>query len=297
MKKIALLLLVAVFAAGCAEAEVNVVCSLFPQYDFAKAIAGERATVSKLLPDGIDSHEYEPSVRNMLNTDAADLFIYTDPELEAWVETFSGGFSHVKTVRCAEGIDLEALSADHAEEHDEHGHSYDAHIWLDPTLAVVMCENICDALTQIDPEGSEVYAKNCADYVAQLNELDADFMRLFSEHADAELYFGGKFAYSHFLRHYNVKYLTAYDGCSDEGEPGARAVINIAKEMTKHGANIIFTDEMSSGDVASAIAEQTGARVLVFHTAHNVSKEDRESGLTFLDIMRGNLENIKAALE
>ncbi len=304
MKKIALLLLVVIFSVGCAEAELNVVCSLFPQYDFARAISGGRVNVTKLLPDGMDSHDYEPSIRNMLNTDAADLFIYTDPELESWVENFSGGFTHVKLVRCAEGIDFEALSSEHDEheEHNEHesheghNHSYDAHIWLDPTLAVVMCENIRDALINLDPDGADIYTENCVSYVSALQELDSDFAALFAEHPDSELFFGGKFAYSHFLRRYDAKYLTAYDNCSDEGEPSARAVITVANTMKQHGAKIIFTDEMSSGDVAKAIADETGSSVLVFHTAHNLSKTDMNSGLTFIDIMRKNYENIKAAL-
>lgn len=304
MKKLfALVLVFALALSSSAFAELEIVCSLFPTYEFAKHIAGDRADVTKLLPHGMDSHHYEPSARDMLNAKSADLFIYTDDHLEGWVKNLSGGLNEENMVRCAQGIDLEQLNEDwekasgHEHDHDHgHSHSYDAHIWLDLTLCEIMCENILAALIEADPEGESVYRANCESYIQELRALDSEFAALFESTGDSKLYFGGKFAYSHFLRRYNVSYETAYPNCSDEGEPGIRQVIEIAQEMSKVQADVVFTDEMSSGEVARAIAERTGAEVLLFHTAHNVSREEFEKGITFLDIMRMNLENVKAAL-
>ncbi len=299
-KRIFLLLLVFLLAfSACAELEI--VCSLFPQYDFTRRIAGERANVSKLLPDGMDSHGYEPSPRDMVKTDMADLFIYTDDLLEGWVKNLSGGLTNVKMVRCAEGIDLEKINEEwenaSGHEHDHGGHhSYDAHIWLDPALSMIMCENILNALIEADPEGEAVYRENYEALIQELTDLDNAFSTLFEENKDNTLYFGGKFAYSHFLRRYNVPYITAYANCSDEGEPGIRTIVTIISEMNASGAKTIFTDEMSSGNVAEAIASETNAQVLLFHTAHNLSKSDMAKNLSYLDIMYMNMENIKAAL-
>lgn len=301
LKRIFLFLLVFLIAfSACAELEI--VCSLFPQYDFTRRIAGDRANVTKLLPDGMDSHGYEPSPRDMVKTDTADLFIYTDDLLEGWIKNLSGGLTNVKMIRCAEGIDLEKLNEEwenasgHEHDHD-HEHSYDAHIWLDPTLSMVMCENILNALIEADPAGEEVYRTNYEALIQELAELDSAFNALFEENRGKTLYFGGKFAYSHFLRRYNVPYVTAYATCSDEGEPGIRTIVKIISEMNEHSAKIIFTDEMSSGEVADAIAEETGASVLLFHTAHNLSKSDMAKNLSYLDIMYMNLENIRLALD
>ncbi len=300
LKRIFLLTLVFLLA-FTSVAELEIVCSLFPQYDFTRRIAGERATVVKLLPDGMDSHGYEPSPRDMVKTDGADLFIYTDDVLEGWVKNLSGGLQNVKIVRCAEGIDLEKLNdeweaaSEHAHDHD-HTHSYDAHIWLDPTLSKIMCQNILNALIEADPEGEEVYRTNYDSLINELTALDEAFLKLFEESKDATLYFGGKFAYSHFLRRYAVNYVTAYATCSDEGEPGIRTIVRIISEMNDQGAKVLFTDEMSSGEVAHAIADETNADVLLFHTAHNLSKEDMDKNLTYFDIMYMNMENIKLAL-
>ena len=90
--------------------------------------------------------------------------------------------------------------------------------------------------------------------------------------------------------------MTAYATCSDEGEPGVRTIVRIISEMNDHGAKVLFTDEMSSGEVARAIADETNADVLLFHTAHNLSKQDMDKNLTYFDIMYMNMENIKLAL-
>ena len=304
MKKIAAFALAcALLLCACACAELNVVCSIFPQYDFTRIIAGEHASVTKLLPPGMDSHEYEPSVRDILALDRADLFIYTDEELEMWVKNFSDSLTHVQSVRCAEGIDLIALNEqwEEIEHHDGeeeeehvHEHAYDAHIWLDPTLAIVMAENIRDALISADGEHAAEYTENCEALVAELTALDEDFTALFASCPGAKLYFGGKFAYSHFLRHYGLDYLSAYDSCSDEGEPGARVIMNMVRELNRENAKVVFTDEMSSGEVARAIAEETGCEVLLFHSCHNVSAGDE--GESYLSLMRKNYENVKTAL-
>lgn len=301
VKRISLFLLVFLIAfSACAELEI--VCSLFPQYDFTRRIAGDRAHVTKLLPDGMDSHGYEPTPREMVRCDMADLFIYTDDLLEGWVKNLSGGLTNVKMIRCAEGIDLEKINEewesapDHEHDHEHDHHSYDAHIWLDPTLSMIMCENILSALIEADPLGEEVYKANYESLIQELTDLDNAFSALFEENKEKPLYFGGKFAYSHFLRHYGVPFVTAYANCSDEGEPGMRTIVTMISEMNASGAKTIFTDEMSSGQIAEAIASETKAEVLLFHTAHNLSKEDMAKNLSYFDIMLMNMENIKLAL-
>ena len=291
--------LVVFFITFSAAAELEIVCSLFPQYDFTRKIAGERAHVTKLLPDGLDSHGYEPSARDMVRCDMADLFIYTDDLLEGWVKNLSGGLENVKMIRCAEGIDLEKINEEWESEGDHdhnHAQSYDAHIWLDPTLSVIMCENILNALIEADPAGEESYRANYEALAQELTALDQAFSDLFEKNSNTTLYFGGKFAYSHFLRRYNVPYATAYATCSDEGEPGMRTLYRIITEMNETGAKVVFTDEMSSGEVARSIAEETDAKVLLFHTAHNLSKDDMAKGLSYIDIMYMNMENIGIAL-
>ena len=279
-----------------------IVCSIFPVYDFTRRIAGEKADVYQLLPEGMDTHDYEPTLGDIINCDKADLFIYTDSEMEVWIDALSRGFEHVKLVRCAENIDLEMLNEQweqienaHGGEEHEHEHRYDAHVWLDPTLSAVMCDNILKSLTALDPENAEYYNANCLSLKADLAALDERFQALFSAHPDAVLFFGGKFSYSHFIRHYGVKYLSAYDGCSENAEVNHLELIELIAQMKLSGAKVVFTDELSNGEIAEEIARETGAEVLVFHSCHNVSREEKK--LSFIDLMNRNYDNISRALD
>ncbi|MBQ3667892.1 MAG: zinc ABC transporter substrate-binding protein [Clostridia bacterium] len=288
--------------ADAKNASLSVVCSIFPVYDFVRTVAGDRANVSLLLPPGMDSHEYEPSVGDMVACDKADLFIYTDSEMEIWADNLTGGLSHARVIRCADGIDLEALSEqwealEHGEEHEEehgHAHKYDAHIWLDPTLAVIMSQNIEKALSQADPANAEYYKANLDALTAELMLLDSEFAALFARHPDGTLYFGGEFAYSHFIRRYGVNYLSAYDSCGENEEVNLGKLIEMTNRMKAEGAGYVFTDEHSQGLIASQISSETGAEVIVFHTLHSVSRDEMK--LSYTDIMRRNYAAVQGAL-
>ncbi len=287
-----------------ASGRPTVICSIYPVYDFARVIAGEHADVYRLLPAGKDSHGYEPSVGDMAAVSKTDLFIYTDDELETWIGALAGSVDENRLIRCAEGIDLEALheqweEIEHensGEEEEEHGHAhkYDAHIWLDPTLAAVMCENIRDALTRTDPCHAEAFAENCAKLVQDLQDLDRAFQALFKRHPDALLCFGGKFSYSHFIRHYGLQYISVYDSCGEEEEVNLLKLLQIIRRMQERGSGYVFTDELSNGLIAGEIRRETGAEILLFHSGHTVSREDEK--MSFPELMRKNYDNIARAL-
>ena len=268
-------------------AEVEVVASLFPQFDFARAIAGERAHVSQLLPPGQDSHGYAPSMRELLALGEADLFLFTGATMEPWAASLVGGMEDGPAI-----VDVSAgVSAESGHEAAEGGdeHSHDAHIWLNPLNAITMCENICDALIGIDPEGDAVYRANAEALIADLTALDEAFAALSIDHT---LFFAGKFAYSHFFARYGFPYMSAYDSCSADAEPSARRIVEMTQAMLDEGAQVLYVDELCDMRVASSLSEQTGAQIRVFYTCHNVTQEQMDAGVTYLDLMRENLKGI-----
>ena len=104
---IALFLAMALLVSGCSGAEmseekpdgrIQIVATLFPQYDFARQIAGTFAEVTLLLPPGVESHSFEPTPADIIRINNADLFIYTGPEMEPWAEKLIDGLEGNPTV-------------------------------------------------------------------------------------------------------------------------------------------------------------------------------------------------------
>ena len=281
----------AAFAAG----KPLVVCSLFPQYDFARQVAGERATVFMLLPPGMESHTFDPRPADIITLNKANLFVFTGAYMEPWAKRIVESLDNKKliVVDASAGINL-------LREHDgvQHGHDveYDPHIWLDFTLAAKIVDAVADGLCRVDPENAFFYKKNASDYKTKLAQLDRDFFEIVKNGKRDTLVFGGRFAYRYFLAHYNLKYVTAYETCSTEGEPSVRQMANVIRYIKDNGVRVLFHEEFVDPKVARSIAEQTEAESLLFSTGHNVTKDEFQSGITFIDIMRANMKNVEKGL-
>ena len=289
------------------DKKIEIVASLFPQYDFARAIAGDKATVTLLLPPGMESHTFDPKPADMTKIYKADLFIYTGKFMEPWAERViagasDGGAQNLLVVDASKGITLE--EDEHSHEHEDHGHEgedahrheYDPHIWLDPTLAMKMVDNIADALCEKDPTNANYYRANAAKYRKELEKLDSDIFAAVKAGKRDTLVFGGRFAYLYFLKHFGLHYVTAYDSCSTEAEPSVRDVARVIDYVRKHNIPCVYHEEFVDPKIARSIAEQTGASLELFSTAHNVTKDELEGGVTFIKVMRGNLARIEKGL-
>ena len=170
LKRAAALLCAAVLLAGCGaqplppeNERIEVVATLFPQYDFARQIAGARADVTLLLPPGVESHAYEPTPADIIRINQADVFLYTGAYMEPWAQKLIEGLDgDVQVVDVSAHVPLEEESHDH-EGHDHDGHGgFDPHIWTNPQNAKVMVDNIAAALSAADPAGSGLFMTNAA---------------------------------------------------------------------------------------------------------------------------------------
>ena len=319
MKKYLLLicgLIALMVTAGCSRMENNgteadrsgklqVVTTLFPQYDFARQIGGSHAEVSLVLLPGMESHMYDPTPGDMIAISEADMFIYTGAEMEPWAQELADSvdMTRVCVVDASQGVDMmkEEDEHDHEEEHGHeehhHEHTYDPHIWLDMKNAMQMVETIADAFCEIDPAHAGDYQANVEAYLAQLEELDMEIRAAVAGGNRRDIVFGGRFAYGYFIHGYDLDYESVYDSCSADTEPSMAQMAAVIDYMKEHQVKYILYEELSTPNVARAIAETTGAEMLMFSTCHNVTKDDFESGVTFIDLMQQNVETLKKALE
>lgn len=275
--------------------KLNIVTTLFAHYDFARIIAKDKADVSLLLPPGVESHTYEPSPADIIKIKNSDLFIYTGEHMESWASGIIDNLDKQKTtvLNVSENIELSHTGDEH---HDNHSHRVDPHIWTSPANAIIMVQNICDTLCEIDSSNSQTYIDNANAYINELTQLDNEFTEMISQSKHKKIMFGGRFAMHYFTRHYGLEHKSAYDSCSSEAEPSARLVADIIDEMKENGICTIYYEEMSNHNVADQIAQEIDGTALLLHSCHNVSHEEISSGASYLSLMRQNLINLKKGL-
>ena len=289
------------------EEKIKIIATLFPQYDFAKQIGGDKVDVSLLLTPGTETHTYEPTPQDIINVNKADLYIYTGKYMEPWSDKIANSItSDTKVLDASKNINLineEQFEEEHnttdinEEEHDNsHHHEYDPHIWLNPQNAIGMVKNIEEELCSIDPQNKEYYQKNAENYIKQLINLDNEIETTIKESKKNKIAFGGTFAYAYFIQRYNLQYVSAYDSCGENSEPSVTKVKEVIDYMKENDINVIFYQELSAGKIADTISKETGATKLVFHTIHNASQEEINNGETYISLMQKNLQNLKQAL-
>lgn len=282
------------------EEKIQIVATLFPQYDFARQIAGDRADVTLLLTPGIESHSYEPTPADIIKISESDLFIYTGENMEIWAHSIIEGLEEdVEVLEVSKGISLAKVEEGEGHDHEQeesHYHDYDPHIWTSPVYAIQMCKNIEEELCKLDPENEEYYQENANEYIKKLEQIDSEIKEIVKTARRKEMIFGSKFAFYYFVREYGLTYKAAYDSCGEEAEPSAKVVSELINEINKKKIPVVYYEELTEPKIAKIISEQTGAKMLLFHSAHNVSKEDFDKGITYLDIMKQNIENLKEGL-
>lgn len=281
---------------------LTVVATLFPQYDFARNIAGERADVTLLLDFGVDAHSYDPTPADIITVARADLFIYTGDGMELWAKKL---LASPDIARAIEGGSLTVLDLSqhvelvclHGHDHSDHDHDhgeYDPHIWTSLGNADAMCAAIADALAVVDADGAAAYAESLAAYREKLSALRAEYAALTP--ARDTCYFGGSFAFAYLFDELGLHHKSVFEGCASHAEATAADIADIVDSMRQSLAKHVFYDTPSEEKTARVIAGLTVAEPIRLHAIHNISKAEFDAGEDYLSLMRQNLATLRKAL-
>ena len=301
-------------AAGCGvkqeepdDGKLKIVTTIFPQYDFVRAIAGGTGAVNvrMLLSPGEEVHSYEPTPLDIKEIQNCDLFIYVGAENDVWVDRIleNMGDKRPETLRLVdltetvaeesvEGM-MEEKGHDHEESREEEA---DEHVWTSPVKAAEITEAIAQKMAELDPPNADNYLANAQDYEAKILDLDAQFRQI-AENAERKvLVFGDRFPIRYFAEEYGLDYFAAFPGCSSESEPSASTLAFLIDKVREEEIPVVFSIEFSNGNIARAICESTGAVQRTYNSCHNVTKEQMENGATYVSLMSENLEAVREAL-
>lgn len=298
--------------------KLQVITTLFPTYDFARTLLGDKGDVTLLLPPGIEAHAFEPTPQDIVRISKADVFIYTGEAMEPWVHDILKTIDNknLKVIDASTGIELmeghhheegeeaheegdsdHEASDTHEEEDADHDHAgADPHIWLDPVLAAQMTDTIANGLIEVAPDwGKDITVRKDA-LKADLEELNQSYLSAVEKSSTKEIIYGGHFAFGYLAKRYGLEHISPYDGFSPNAEPTPASIVQLTEALKTSGSKVIFYQELIDPRIARVIADETGAEMLMLHGAHNVSKEDFDKGITYITIMKQNLENLKKGL-
>lgn len=281
--------------------KISVVATIFPPYDFTRVITDGRADVAMLLPPASESHSFEPTPQDIIKIQNCDVFIYIGGESDEWVDDIlesvdTSKMKIITLIDCVEAVEEEVVEG-MEEEEEEEGIAYDEHVWTSPANAKLIVQKISDTLCEVDTENASYYRQNTSDYLAELDELDAAFREVVDNAKRKTIVFGDRFPFRYFADAYGLDYYAAFPGCSTETEASAATITFLTDKIKAEDIPVIFHIELSNKKMANTISEVTGAKVLLLHAVHNITKTDFENNVGYLDLMKQNVENLKEALQ
>lgn len=288
------------------DGKINVVATIFPEYDFLRQIAGDKINLTMLLTPGAESHSFEPTPQDIKEVNKADMFVYVGGDSDAWVSSIldSVDKDKMKIVTLMDCVDLvqEEVAEGMTPEKEEASVSseeeieYDEHVWTSPKNAMLIVQKLNNTLCEADPKNADFYNKNTSEYIKKLENLDKEFKDIVSSGKRKEIVVGDRFPFRYFVDEYGLTYHAAFPGCSTDTEPSAATIAFLTDKVKKDKIPVVFHIELSNEKVCDSICESTGAKSELLNAVHNVSKDDFENGVTYLDLMEHNVEVLKEAL-
>lgn len=303
------------------EKHLNIVTTIFPEYDWVREILGDNAgnaDLTMLLDNGVDLHSYQPTAQDILKISTCDLFIYVGGESDGWVSDAlqEAANKDMKVIDLLDVLDdavkeeeiVEGMEAgeehgdgeDEEHEEEEEGPEYDEHVWLSLRNAKVLCEAITNALTEIDPDHATDYRSNLTSYSEKLDALDTAYQSAVDSASRKTLLFGDRFPFRYLVDDYGLSYYAAFAGCSAETEASFRTITFLADKADELNLTSVLTIESSDQKMAQTIIQNTKEKnqnILTLNSMQSVTSNDVAAGTGYLSIMESNLDVLKEALQ
>ncbi len=260
--------------------------------DIAQNVAGSRLNVNTLLPVTIDPHEYEPKPQDVIRIAQSQVLIVNGLGYETWLQKTMDALGGQRLVIVAtNGL---TANPDTSGEHPEG----DPHMWMDPLKTITYVENIRDGLSQADPAGKAIYAKNAAAYIAQLQALDQWVKQQVGQlPVDKRLLVTNHDALGYYAQEYDFKVVGAViPTITTDASPSAQQLASLIETIKQTGAPAIFLDIGENQNLADQIASDTGAKVITDLYVESISGPDGPAP-TYIDMIKYDTTTIINALK
>ncbi len=257
--------------------------------DMARNVAGEAATVEAITRPGAEIHEYQPTPRDLVRAQDADLILWNGLNLELWFERFFANLAKVPSVVVSQGVEPMGIGE------GTYQSQPNPHAWMSPSDALIYVDNIAAALSAHDPDNAATYLANAGAYKAQIEATIAPLReRLASIPQDRRWLVTSEGAFSYLARDLGLNELYLWPVNADaQGTPQQiRAVID---RMRQHAIPAIFSESTVSSAPAEQVARETGAAYGGVLYVDSLSEPDGPVP-TYLDLLRVTIETIVEGL-
>ena len=327
-KKILTILLSAVMAVGCMcgfgscgsddDGKISIVTTIFPEYDWVMNILGEKKDgfkVTMLLENGVDLHSYSPTFTDIVEISKCDMFLYVGGESEKWtkealkapvneerieVDLFNILGDKVKEEEAVEGMQEEEHDHEEGEEHDhEEEVEYDEHVWLSLKNTKFLIGKVAEQICKLDEGNADYYTENARKYGEKIDELDGEFAEMVASANRDTVLFADRFPFRYLADDYGLKYYAAFAGCSAETDASFETMAFLVNKVNELDLKVILQLESAKGDIAKTVKRDAAAddiEILTANSLQSSTKRDFENGVTYLSLMRENLEVFRKAL-
>lgn len=301
---------------GAGNDKLNIVCTIFPEYDWMKQILGEQqenVNLTLIMDNGTDLHNFQPTTADIAEVAGCDMFVYVGGESDGWVEDALKTATNpdmvvinlmevlsdsIKEEEVVEGMQAEE-EEEAGEEEGEEEVEYDEHVWLSLKNTQNIVKAMADAMKTLDAANTDTYAMNADSYIGQLSELDESYQKMVDEAAHKVVLFGDRFPFRYLVDDYGIEYYAAFVGCSAETEASFDTIVFLAGKVDELGLPTVMTIENSDQAIEKTIIENTQSKdqkILVLDSMQSVTTEDISNGEEYLSIMQQNFEVLKEAL-
>jgi zinc/manganese transport system substrate-binding protein len=259
-----------------ASTSLNVVVTYSAIGDVVSRLVGDAATVTVLIPNGQDQHDFEPSAQDVETLNNATLVVSNGLDLEegledALVQVEKSGVSvfhitdHVTLLDAANGDEKEsAAKEEHDDEEEDHDHgTEDPHVWLDPETLAQAIPALADALTKATGKD---FAEEAATVVNELTALSAKVRDIMGTVSECNLVTGHD-SLGYFAARYSCTVVGAViPGFSTAAEASAGSLAELRALAKKNDVKAIFTELGTPSDVTAQIAKELGVEVVELST-------------------------------
>lgn len=288
------LLLLAAFAlCGCKGAKKEsaesgkkrVVTSFTIIADMAREVAGDAAIVESITKPGAEIHGYDPTPKDIVKAQRADLVLWNGMHLELWFEKFFQNVEDVPSAVLTEGITPMGITE------GPYTNKPNPHAWMSPANAVIYVENIRKALVKMDPANEATYNANAAAYTAKIKALDEPVRQKLAAIPESQRWLvSSEGAFSYLCANYGLKQLYLWPINADaQGTP--QQVRKVIDGVREHKIPVVFSESTVSDKPAQQVAQETGARYGGVLFVDSLTEADGPAP-TYLKLLETNADTI-----